>query len=72
MMIELMLMIGLKKGCNPKKAWELVGLMRLRLMIIDEWLRFEIVLIVVAVLLDCLFRMIFVCRRGNYCLSVHS
>ena len=72
MMIGLMLRIGLKKGCNLKKIWELVGLMTLFLMIIDEWLGFEGVVIVFAVLLGCLVRMISVCHLGNCCLSVHS
>ena len=53
MMIELMFRIGLNKGCNLKKVWELVGLMTLWLMIIDEWLGFEGVINVVAVLLGC-------------------
>ena len=74
MMIELMFRIGLNKGCNLKKVWELVGLMTLWLMIIDEWLGFEGVINVVAVLLGCLvrLRMISVCHLGNRCLSVHS
>ena len=72
MMLGLMLRIGLKKGCNLKKVWELVGLMTLWLMIIYEWLAFEGVVLVVAVLLGCLVRMIYVCYLGNCCLSVHS
>ena len=72
MMIELMLRIGLKKGCNLKKVWELVGLMTLCLTIIDEWLGFEGVVIVVAVLLGCLVRMISVCHSGSCCLSFQS
>ena len=71
MTIELMLRIGLKKGCNLKKVRELVVLMTLWLMIIDEWLGLEGVVVVVAVLLDCLVRLIFVCYLGNYCLNVH-
>ena len=39
-------------------------------MIIDEWLGFEVVVLVVAVLLGCLVRMISVCHLG-ICLSVH-
>ena len=44
--------------------WELVGLMTLWLMIIDEWLGFGGVVLVVEVLLDCLVHMIFVCYLG--------
>ena len=61
-----------KEGCNLKKVWELVDLMTLWLMIIDEWLGFEGVVLVVAVLLGCLVRMIYVCYPGNFCLSVQS
>ena len=46
----LMLRIGLKKGCSLKKMWKLVGLMTLWLMIIDEWLVYEGVVLVVVVL----------------------
>ena len=72
MMIGLMLKIGLKKGCNLKKVWELVGLMTLWLMIIDECLGFEGNVLVIAVLLGCLVRMIYECYLGNCCLSVRS
>ena len=51
MMIALMWIIEQKIGCNLKKVWGLVGLM-----IIDQWLEFEGVVLVVAVLLDCLIR----------------
>ena len=63
-----MLKIGLIKGCNLKKAWELVVLMMLWLMIIDEWLGFE----GVAMLLGYLVHIIFVRHLGNFWLSVHS
>ena len=45
--------------------------MTLWLMIIDELLGFEGVVFVVAVLLDYLVCMIFVCHLGNYCLNDH-
>ena len=71
MMISLMWRIELKMGCNLKKVWELLELMMLWLMIIDEWLGFEGVVLVVAVLLDCLVHKIFVWYLGIFCWNVH-
>ena len=45
--------IELEKRCNLKRVWNLVGLMMLRMMIVDKWLGFEAV-IVVGVFLNCL------------------
>ena len=45
-----MLKIELEKRCNLKRVWNLVGLMMLRMMIVDKWLGFEGAVIVVGVL----------------------
>ena len=70
MMIALMLRVELKIECNLKTVWELVGLMTLWLTIIDEGLGFEGVVIVVAVLLDCLVHKVFACNQENFCWNV--
>ena len=71
MRIGWMWKIRLQKGCNLKRVWELMGLMLLWMMIVDEWLVFEGVAMVIGVLIDWLVHMIFVCRQGKYCWSVH-
>ena len=70
MKIVWMWKIGLEKGCNLKRVWELVGLMMLCMIIVDEWLGSEDAAIVVGVLINCLFHMTFVCCLVNYCWSV--